>query len=67
MVPNRWAGRFLILSGFATLVVFATSPKVVAIGVLVGTLLATAIVSYQLSYVFWKEDPNRSTRDSVPE
>lgn len=64
---NRWAGRFMILSGFATLVAFVTSPKVVAVGVLVGTLLAAAIVSYQMSYVFWKEDPNRSARNSVPE
>jgi len=64
---NRWAGRFMILSGFTTLVVFATSPRPVATGVLVGTLLATAIVSYRLSYVYWREDPERRARDSVPE
>ena len=64
---NRWAGRFLVLSGVATLITLAVSTKIAAIGALVGTLLASAIVSFWLSYVFWKEDPDRSTRDSVPE
>lgn len=64
---NRWAGRFLILSGIATLVALIASPQIVAVGVLVGSLAASAIVSVALSYVFWKEDPNRHAHDSVPE
>jgi uncharacterized membrane protein len=64
---NRWAGRFFIFSGVATLVALIVSTKAVAIGVLAGTIVPSAIASVVLSYVFWKEDPNRHARDSVPE
>jgi uncharacterized membrane protein len=64
---NRWAGRFFILSGIAALVALIVSPKIVAVGILVGALLSSALVSVVLSYVFWKEDPSRHAHDSVPE
>jgi hypothetical protein len=43
------------------------STKAFAVSVLVGTLAASAVVSVFLSYIFWKEDPNRHARHSVPE
>lgn len=64
---NRWAGRFLIFSGVATIVALLVSTNAVAIGVLVGTLLASAAISTVQSYLFWKQDPNRHAHDSVPE
>ena len=64
---NRWAGRFLIFSGVATLVALLISTETAAIGVLVGTLLLGMTVSVALSYIFWKQDPNRHAHDSVPE
>ena len=64
---NRWAGRFLIFSGVATLVALMVSTKAFAISVLVGSLVASTLVGVVLSYVFWKQDPNRHAHDSVPE
>ncbi|HTW34880.1 MAG TPA: SdpI family protein [Rhizomicrobium sp.] len=64
---NRWAGRFFIFSGVATLVALIVSTKAVAVGILVGALVASALVSVVLSYVFWKQDPSCHAHDSVPE
>jgi uncharacterized membrane protein len=64
---NRWAGRLFIFSGIATLGAVIVSSNVVAVGVLVGTLVSSTLVSVVLSYIFWKEDPNRHAHDSVPE
>ncbi len=64
---NRWTGRFFIFSGVATLVALIVSTKALAVGVLVGTLLASTAVSVVLSYIFWKQDPDRHAHDSVPE
>lgn len=64
---NRWAGRFLILSGIVTLAALATLRPAFAVGVLIATLLASAATSVFLSYFFWREDPDRHGHDSVPE
>jgi uncharacterized membrane protein len=64
---NRWTGRFFVLSGMATLAALLVSSAAVAVSVLAATLLSTALIGVALSYVFWKEDPNRHAHDSVPE
>jgi uncharacterized membrane protein len=64
---NRWTGRLLIFSGIATLVALIFSGAAVAVSVLFGTVVSSAVVGAGLSYVFWREDPNRRAHDSVPE
>jgi uncharacterized membrane protein len=64
---NRWTGRLLVFSGIATLVALVFSSAALAVSVLLGTLVASAVVSVGLSYIFWKEDPKRHAHDSVPE
>jgi uncharacterized membrane protein len=64
---NRWAGRFFIFSGLVTLAAFFVFGNAVATYVLIVTLVAAAIVSVALSYVFWSRDPERHAHDSVPE
>jgi uncharacterized membrane protein len=64
---NRWTGRFLVFSGIATLVALIFSTATLAVSILVGTLVASAVFSVGLSYLFWKQDSNRHAHDSVPE
>jgi len=64
---NRWAGRFFIVSGLITLAAAFVFGNAVATYVLIVTLIAAAIVSIALSYVFWRRDPERHAHDSVPE
>lgn len=56
---HRWAGRLFVLTGVVTLVAwFATDPKTAA-WVMIASMVATAMISVVLSYVFWKNDPDR--------
>jgi uncharacterized membrane protein len=64
---NRWAGRFFIFSGIATLAATLVFSNAVATYVLIVTLVTGAVVSIVLSYVFWRRDPERHAHDSVPE
>jgi uncharacterized membrane protein len=64
---NRWAGRFFVATGLATLAAFVVVGHVAAIMILTVGLLASAIAALVMSYVFWSRDPERHGHDSVPE
>ncbi len=57
---HRWAGRLFVVSGAATIVAWLAGGSPTATVVLIGTLIATSVVSVVLSYVFWKNDPART-------
>lgn len=64
---NRWAGRFFVATGLATLAAFVIVGHIAAIATLTVGLIASAIAALVLSYVFWSRDPERHGHDSVPE
>jgi uncharacterized membrane protein len=64
---NRWAGRFLVATGLATLAAFVILGHVAAIATLTVGLTASAIAAIVMSYFFWTRDPERHGHDSVPE
>jgi uncharacterized membrane protein len=64
---NRWAGRFFVATGLATLAAFVIVGHIAAIVVLTVGLTASAIAAVVMSYVFWSRDPERHGHDSVPE
>jgi uncharacterized membrane protein len=57
---HRWAGRLFMASGVASIATWFVAGSVAGIAVLVGAVLAAAVVSVILSYVFWKNDPTRA-------
>ena len=56
---HRWASRFFVGSSLATAVTWLTLGPQWAIGVLVVSLFSTSIATIILSYVFYKQDPDR--------
>ena len=58
---HRLASRLFVGSGLLTLAVWLGVGTKIAIFVLVGTLLATALISVAASYVYWKNDPARGS------
>lgn len=62
---HRLAGRLFIGTGLITIVAWLLSSAMVAIIVLGGALLASVIVSVVMSYVFWRDDPERQANGHV--
>lgn len=58
---HRWAGRLFVGSSLATAIAWLTVGPQWAIGVLVVSLLVTSLVTIALSYVFYKQDPDRAS------
>jgi uncharacterized membrane protein len=58
---HRWAGRLFVISGLAALVTWPLTNATTAMTVLTASIVLTAVVAVALSYVFWRNDPSRST------
>jgi uncharacterized membrane protein len=56
---HRWTGRLFVATGIVDAVVWLAAGPRIAMGVLLASLLATTIAAIALSYVFWKNDPDR--------
>jgi uncharacterized membrane protein len=57
---HRWSGRLMVASGLASLVAWFVVDTKTAFFILIGLVIATAVISIVLSYVFWRADPNRA-------
>lgn len=57
---HRWAGRMMVASGVAGIVAWFAIDARFAFLVLVGAIIASMVVSFALSYVFWRSDPTRT-------
>jgi uncharacterized membrane protein len=58
---HRWAGRLFVASGIMALAAWPLTNATTAMVVLTGSITLTAVVAVVLSYVFWRNDPSRST------
>jgi len=56
---HRWSGRLFVLSGLAGLAAWFLAGPETAIVVILAALLATTVAAVVLSYVFWRNDPDR--------
>lgn len=56
---HRWTGRLFVATGIVDAAVWLAAGPRIAMGVLLALLLATTIAAIVLSYVFWKNDPDR--------
>jgi uncharacterized membrane protein len=56
---HRWTGRLFVLSGLAGLTAWLVTDAITAMIVSLAALFATIIAALVMSYVFWKNDPNR--------
>lgn len=59
---HRWSGRLFVLSGIAGLGAWLAAGAETAMAVIVAALLVTTIAAIVMSYVFWKNDPDRGGR-----
>lgn len=57
---HRWAGRLFMLTGALTLFAWFFASPEVALYVMVAAMAATSLISIVLSYVFWRNDPDRA-------
>ncbi len=64
---HRWAGRFFVLAGIVALASFLAFGDAIATKVLLYAVLASVATATVLSYLFWRQDPERRAHDSVPE
>lgn len=56
---HRWAGRLFVLTGVVTLLAWLFASQQVAVYVMIAAITATSLASIVLSYVFWRNDPDR--------
>jgi uncharacterized membrane protein len=56
---HRWSGRMMVGSGLVAFAAWFAVDAKIALLILIGLVLATAVVSVVLSYVFWHTDPAR--------
>jgi uncharacterized membrane protein len=56
---HRWTGRLFVLSGLAGLTAWLVTDTNTAMIISLAALFATIIAAFVMSYVFWKNDPNR--------
>ena len=62
---NRLAGRLFMASGAATLAAILVLPPQFAIFILLGLTLGSSAVAVVMSYVYWRNDPERPHRDGA--
>jgi uncharacterized membrane protein len=60
---HRWAGRLFVLTGLVTLAAWFVADVKTAAWVMIAAIGVTALVSIVLSYVYWRNDPNRVEAD----
>lgn len=56
---NRLGGRLLVASGLANLATLAVAGAAAAHVIMLGGILALAVICTVMSYVYWQRDPNR--------
>jgi len=56
---HRWAGRLFVLTGIVTLAAWLFASQQLAVYVMIAAITATSLASIVLSYVFWRNDPDR--------
>jgi len=61
---HRWAGRLFVLTGIAIFAAWLTMDALIAVIVAACAIAATSIVSVVLSYVYWRNDPERAKSDA---
>ncbi len=64
---HRLVGRLFMLVGAAGLLVSFAADKRLAATMLIGGVLASALIGIVASYIFWRRDPLRHSGDGVPE
>lgn len=57
---HRWAGPLFMLTGALTLLAWMVASPEIALYVMIGAVAATSLISIVLSYVFWRNDPDRA-------
>lgn len=60
-VSHRWAGRFFVIGGLATLLCVLFLPVIASVVAIMMASLGGAIVSTVISYLVWRKDPERET------
>lgn len=58
---HRLAGRLFVLIGIATVVLSFVAGFPWDVGILVGGLLVSVVLTVVMSYVYWRRDPDRTT------
>jgi uncharacterized membrane protein len=56
---HRWTGRLFVASGLAGLAAWFVTDPHTATMISLAAVFATIIAAFVMSYVFWKNDPNR--------
>jgi uncharacterized membrane protein len=56
---HRWTGRLFVASGLSGLAAWFVTDTETSLVVSLAALFATIIAAFVMSYVFWKNDPNR--------
>jgi uncharacterized membrane protein len=56
---HRWAGRLFVLTGVVTLAAWFVADVKIATWVMIAAIVVTSLVSIVLSYIYWRNDPNR--------
>jgi uncharacterized membrane protein len=56
---HRWTGRLFVVSGLAGLAAWFATDANTAMIISLAALFATIVAAFVMSYVFWKNDPNR--------
>lgn len=57
---HRWTGRLFVAAGLATLAAWFLIDAKIAFIVMIASVGATTIAAIVMSYIFWKNDPNRA-------
>lgn len=57
---HRWAGRLFVVTGVLTLAAWLLTDERTTMVVMIAAITATALISVVLSYVYWKNDPDRA-------
>ena len=60
-VTNRFAGWGFVITGIATIILALTFDLQKTLILMLASVAATVIVSIGLSYVAWRNDPDRMT------
>jgi uncharacterized membrane protein len=58
---HRATGWLFVLSGLAGMGAWLTVGTVPAFIILIGSIIASSIVAVILSYVYWRQDPQRAS------
>jgi uncharacterized membrane protein len=57
---HRWAGRLFVVTGIVSLAAWLLTDERTTMIVMVAAIAATSLISVVLSYIYWKNDPDRA-------